>query len=129
MLTAPREFDDAGIIGQWTREQLEKMDSNFVAAMERAIKRGLEHLPGASRRVLPSHYKIGLSSLARGPCEPGDELQGGWPREQLLRMDDCFVVAVEAAFRSGLESPASASAVQRGTTTICSSMPPSSTAS
>jgi hypothetical protein len=51
--------------------------------------------------------------LVRAPSKPGDELQGGWTREQLLRMDDCFVVAVEAAFRLGLESHASASAGER----------------
>jgi len=81
------------------------------------------------RRGRPALYMNGQSVLVQRPNEPGDELQGGWTREQLLRMDDCFVVAVEAAFRSGLESPASASAVERGTTTICSPMPPSSTAS
>ena len=62
----------------------------------------------------PSRYLNGGSNaLVRAPSKPGDELQGGWTREQLLRMDDCFVVAVEAAFRLGLESPASASAVER----------------
>ena len=40
--------------------------------------------------------------------EPEDELDGIWTREQLLRMDDCFVVAVEAAIRLGLENRASA---------------------
>jgi hypothetical protein len=54
----------------------------------------------------------GENALMRGG-KPGDELQGGWTREQLIRMDDRFVVAVEAAFRSGLESPASASACER----------------
>jgi hypothetical protein len=58
-------------------------------------------------------YQNGGSLLARAPNKPGDELQGGWTREQLLRMDDCFVVGVEAAFRSGLESPASESARER----------------
>ena len=52
----------------------------------------------------------GTNALMRAPSKPGDELQGGWTREQLLRTDDCFVVAVEAAFRLGLESPASARA-------------------
>jgi len=54
----------------------------------------------------------GTNALMRAPSKPGDELQGGWSREQLLRMNDRFVVAVEAAFRSGLESPASASACE-----------------
>ena len=66
-----------------------------------------------SKRRPGRPYTNGRSLLARAPSKPGDELQGGWTREQLLHMDDCFVVAVEAAFRSGLESPASASAVER----------------
>jgi hypothetical protein len=65
------------------------------------------------RGQLSWYLNGGGSRLMRAPYEPGDELQGGWTREQPLRMDDCFVVAVEAAFRSGLESPASASAVER----------------
>jgi hypothetical protein len=65
------------------------------------------------RRGRPALHQNGGSLLVRAPSKPGDELQGGWTREQLLRMDDCFVVAVEAAFRSGLESPASASACER----------------
>jgi len=64
------------------------------------------------RRGRPALHQNGGSLLMRGPSKPGDELQGGWTREQLLRMDDCFVVAVEAAFRSGRESPASASACE-----------------
>jgi hypothetical protein len=58
-------------------------------------------------------YTNGRSLLARAPSKPGDELQGGWSREQLVRMDGDFVAAVEAAFRSGLESPTAASACQR----------------
>ena len=52
-------------------------------------------------------------SCGPAPSKPGDELQGGWSREQLLRMDDRFVVAVEAAIRLGLENRASASACER----------------
>ena len=56
----------------------------------------------------------GENALVRRPPRPRENLeQGTWTREQLLCMDDRFVVAVEAAFRSGLESPASASAVKR----------------
>ena len=58
-----------------------------------------------------SYLSGGVSALLRGRAQPGDELQGTWTREELLRMDDCFVVAVEAAFRSGLESSTSASTV------------------
>jgi hypothetical protein len=54
----------------------------------------------------------GASLLVRAPSEPDDGV-GPYTREQLLRMHDRYVAAVEAAFRSGLESPASASAVER----------------
>ena len=66
------------------------------------------------RRGRPSRYlNGGANSLTRAPNKPGDEVQGGWTREQLLRMDVCFVVAVEAAIKLGLENRASASAVER----------------
>ena len=65
------------------------------------------------RRGRPALHQNGGSLLVRAPSKPGDELQGGWTREQLLRMDDCFVVAVEAAIKLGLENRASASAVER----------------
>ena len=66
------------------------------------------------RRGRPSRYlNGGANALTRAPNKPGDEVQGGWTREQLLRMDDCFIVAVEAAIRLGLENRASASAVER----------------
>jgi hypothetical protein len=65
------------------------------------------------RRGRASLHTNGGSLLVRAPSEPGDEQNGGWSREQLLRMHDRYVAAVEAAFRSGLESPASASAVER----------------
>jgi len=65
------------------------------------------------RRGRPARHQNGGSLLVQAPSKPGDELQGGWSREQLLRMHDRYVAAVEAAFRSGLESPASASACQR----------------
>jgi hypothetical protein len=66
------------------------------------------------RRGQPSRYlNGGANALARAPNKPGDEVQGGWTREQLVRMDHRYVAAVEAAFRSGFESPASASAVER----------------
>jgi hypothetical protein len=66
------------------------------------------------RRGQSSRYlNGGTNALMRAPNKPGDEVQGGWTREQLLRMDDCFVVAVEAAIRLGLENRASASACER----------------
>jgi hypothetical protein len=45
----------------------------------------------------------------RTPCEPGDERDGGWTREQLETMNDRFTERLEEAFRLGLESRASAS--------------------
>jgi hypothetical protein len=66
------------------------------------------------RRGRPSRYlNGGTNALMRAPSAPGDELQGGWTREQLLRMDDRYVAAVEAAIRLGLENRASASACER----------------
>ena len=65
------------------------------------------------RRGRPALHQNGGSLLVRAPSKPGNELQGGWTREQLLRMDGDFVAAVEAAIRLGLENRASASAVER----------------
>ena len=66
------------------------------------------------RRGQESRYlNGGENALMRGPFQPGDEQNGGWSREQLLRMRDRYVAAVEAAFRSGLESRTAASACQR----------------
>src|SRR5262249_31371454 len=42
---SPTEPGDE-VAGQWTRAQLEHMNARFVAAMERAIARGEERLPG-----------------------------------------------------------------------------------
>src|SRR5258708_29735728 len=56
---------------------------------------------------------VATSREGHPPAQRGDEVDGGWTRERLLRMDGDFVAAVEAAFRSGLESPASASACER----------------
>jgi hypothetical protein len=50
-------------------------------------------------------------SLAR--YEPGDELEGGWSREQLVEMDTLFIARVEEAFACGLENRASAAAQVR----------------
>src|SRR6516165_10614900 len=61
------------------------------------------------RRGQASRYlNGGENALMRGPFKPGDELQGGWTREQLISMNDRFVVAVETAMRLGLENRASA---------------------
>jgi len=42
--------------------------------------------------------------------DPDDGLCGCWTREQLLEMDARFTAALEAAFQSGLENRALASA-------------------
>ena len=63
------------------------------------------------RRGQPSRYlNGGANALTRAPNKPGDEVHGGWTREQLLRMDAAFVRHVERAFRRGTESRAAASA-------------------
>jgi hypothetical protein len=47
----------------------------------------------------------GVSALARGTAHPHDALaiEGLWTRRELLRMDDRFVSAVEAAIAAGKE--------------------------
>jgi hypothetical protein len=42
------------------------------------------------------------------PQQPGDQQEGGWPRERLLAMDQKFTRAVERAFESGSERRQSA---------------------
>jgi len=49
-LASGGEPDDAQQ-GGWSRSALLKMDAKFVAAMERAIKRGLERRPVVGGRV------------------------------------------------------------------------------
>jgi len=48
LLLAEQEPGDE-IVGGWRRQDLIKMDANFCAAMERAIKRGLERRPEQGR--------------------------------------------------------------------------------
>jgi hypothetical protein len=36
--------------GMWTREQIERMDAEFVSAMQRAIRNGDEHVTVAHAR-------------------------------------------------------------------------------
>src|SRR5262245_24131965 len=54
----------------------------------------------------PGYYRGILSALA--PCEPDDELDGIWTREQLLEMNARFADQLERAFEHGLESRESA---------------------
>jgi hypothetical protein len=57
------------------------------------------------RRGQQSRYlNGGMSALFRGRAQPGDELQGTWTREELLRMHDRFVAAVESAIVAGKET-------------------------
>jgi hypothetical protein len=37
------------------------------------------------------------------PSQPGDEIAGGWTREQLLCMDADFCAAMKHAIKRGLE--------------------------
>jgi len=64
------------------------------------------------RRGQASRYLLGRENALMGPSEPDDRF-GPYTPEQLIAMNDRFVAAVERAFRSGRESPASASAVER----------------
>jgi hypothetical protein len=43
----------------------------------------------------------GASLLVCAPSKPGDELNGGWSREQLIHMDSDFVAAMERAIAAG----------------------------
>jgi alkanesulfonate monooxygenase SsuD/methylene tetrahydromethanopterin reductase-like flavin-dependent oxidoreductase (luciferase family) len=54
--------------------------------------------------------------LLRSWYESDDGLCGAWSRTQLLEMDAQFVAAVQAAFQAGLESPVSARATVRVST-------------
>ena len=56
------------------------------------------------RRGRPARHQNGGSLLVQAPSKPGDELQGGWSREQLLRMDDRFVATMERAIAAGQET-------------------------
>ena len=44
------------------------------------------------------------NQIRDGRYEPGDEITGAWPPEQLLRMNDRFVERLERAFARGLET-------------------------
>jgi hypothetical protein len=71
---------------------------------------------GSTRRHRVSNYlRGGENSLVAKPRNPGEDLvtSGQWPREQLVEMDSDFVTAMERAFRSRRESPASASPCER----------------
>jgi hypothetical protein len=46
---------------------------------------------------------FGLSKLQNGASEPGDELQGDYTREQLVRMDERFCARLARAIARGEE--------------------------
>jgi hypothetical protein len=48
---------------------------------------------------------LGRSKLQTEACEPGDEQQGEWPREQLEKMDTRFRARLERAIARGAERP------------------------
>jgi len=50
--------------GEWPREQLERMDANFCAAMERAIERGFEHRDSAGNQQRPGAGDLDRLELA-----------------------------------------------------------------
>jgi hypothetical protein len=52
LVSNPRDFDDPGIIGLWSREQLICMDADFVAALEKAFRSGRESPASASANVV-----------------------------------------------------------------------------
>lgn len=57
------------------------------------------------RRGQSSRYlNGGTNALMRAPAQRGDELQGGWSREQLMKMDARFVAAVARAIARGKET-------------------------
>jgi hypothetical protein len=59
---------------------------------------------GKRRRVVVRPYSLRASETRQAAQpEPGDELVGGWPREQLIRMDADFCAAMERAISRGLE--------------------------
>src|SRR6516164_4937172 len=54
----------------------------------------------------PSRYLNGGSNaLVRAPSEPGDEQNGGWSREQLLRMHDRTSLPSRQRFARALNPP------------------------
>jgi hypothetical protein len=55
------------------------------------------------RKSEANPYAVGRSRLAQSPLEPGDELQGTWTREALVKMDAAFCAAMRHAINLGLE--------------------------
>jgi hypothetical protein len=59
------------------------------------------------RRGRPALHQNGGSLLVRAPSEPGDEQQGDWGREELIRMNDRFAAQAREMFqrKMGLVKP------------------------
>jgi hypothetical protein len=53
LVSDPRNFDDPGIIGSWSQEQLVTMNDRFVARVEWAFRRGLESRRSAGANGRP----------------------------------------------------------------------------
>jgi hypothetical protein len=51
----------------------------------------------------PARYTNGGSSKLASGGEPDDAIVGGWSRKDLLKMNDCFVAAMELAIAAGKE--------------------------
>jgi len=63
---------------------------------------------------MPTRHTAGHpSKLSLADPEPGDEQDGGFSREALLKMDQRFCAAMERAIARGLERPNGLSAGQR----------------
>jgi hypothetical protein len=52
--------------------------------------------------------RFNLSRRRVGDWQPGDDLQGEWPRARLVKMNQRFVERVERAFENGGEHRQSA---------------------
>jgi hypothetical protein len=57
------------------------------------------------KRGRPLRVADGKSKLVRAEVQPDDRQIGAWPREALLRMDEKFCAAMQAAIERGLERP------------------------
>ena len=74
----------------------------------------------AKRNRKPEPYLARKST----PPQPGDERNGDYSREHLLKMDARFVARVERAFRLGLESRAAAAGHVAASAALCVSLRP-----
>src|SRR5262245_7561475 len=59
----------------------------------------------SKRFRMRSFYFDGKGKSASAEAEPGDERNGEWTRDQLVKMDQRFCAAVQRAIERGLERP------------------------